>query len=401
MKKVNWTYALAVAAFVACTSDDVSVVEQNTVEPVAISFGAGSNRVHTRADLVGDAAAAALSNYFHVYGVKYVGGMAKTVYPDYVVTYNGTDGAGAAHSTTSNTHGWEYVGLQSYPSQILHYWDFSADSFVFQAWSPTIGRAVVTVDSPRSLTVKVPTSLDLAQLYLADLVDITKGATGTTNTFGGTVTFTFRNMSTKVRLGIYETVPGYDVSEITFRSAAGRFANSNSYALLDGTFTGADLATGGTYHVTYNATTGRAELENTTASSSTYSDYYDFGSFSQGVIGTESTSPTWAGGSSAYRSVLPNEDHAAPMTLYIDFTLTANDGSNDVLYVKGATVTVPQSYMVWHPNYAYTYLFKITKDVNGTTGDEGVDPVKLYPITFDAVVKEDVEVTSVERELRD
>jgi hypothetical protein len=57
--------------------------------------------------------------------------------------------------------------------------------------------------------------------------------------------------------------------------------------------------------------------------------------------------------------------------------------------------------MVWHPNHAYTYLFKITKDVSGTTGDEGVDPEKLYPITFDAVVQEEVEVTPVEYELKD
>ena len=377
----------------------MSVAEKNTVEPVAITFGAGSNRVHTRADLVGDAAAAALSNYFHVYGVKNIGSTVKNVYPNYVVAYNGTDGAGAAHSTSSNSQGWEYVGLLSYPSQTLHYWDYSADSFVFQAWAPTIGNATVTVDSPTSLTITAPTSLDLAQLYVADLVEITKSSTGTTNTYGGCVTFNFRNMSTKVRLGIYETVPGYSVSEITFRSAGAHFANSNSNALLDGTFNGADPATGGTYHVTYNATTGRAELENLVTVPGALADFHDFGTFSQGVIGTESSSPTWAGGSSAYRSVLPNEDHAAPMTLYIDFTLTATDGSNDVLYVKGASATVPQSYMVWHPNYAYTYLFKITKDVNGTTGDEGVDPAKLYPITFDAVVKEEVEVTSVEHEL--
>ena len=376
------------------------MIEHTTVEPVAITFGAGSNRVHTRADLIGDAAAAALSNYFHVYGIKTVGGAEKTVYPDYVVEYNGTDGAGAAHSTASNSHGWEYVGLLSYPSQVLHYWDFSADNFVFQAWSPTTGNASVTVDSPRSLTISAPTLQDLSQLYVADLVDVARGATGSVNTFGGVVTFSFRNMSTKVRLGIYETVPGYAVSDVTFRSAGGHFASSNSNAMLDGTFGAADLTTGGTYHVTYSATTGRPELDNT-AAVTTLADYYDFGSFDQGPIGIESTAPTWAGGSSAYRSVLPNEDHAGPMTLYVDFTLTAIDGSNDVLYVKGASATVPQSFMVWHPNHAYTYLFKITKDVSGTTGDEGVDPEKLYPITFDAVVQEEVEVTPVEYELKD
>jgi hypothetical protein len=57
--------------------------------------------------------------------------------------------------------------------------------------------------------------------------------------------------------------------------------------------------------------------------------------------------------------------------------------------------------MVWHPNYAYTYLFHITQDVNGTTGEEGVDPDKLYPITFDAKVAEYIEMPAVEVELKD
>jgi hypothetical protein len=41
--------------------------------------------------------------------------------------------------------------------------------------------------------------------------------------------------------------------------------------------------------------------------------------------------------------------------------------------------------MSWKPNYAYTYLFKISDNTNGTTGTEGTSPVGLFPITFDAV----------------
>ena len=394
MRRVKNLYALIAAILVGCTSDYYHIPAMDEQEPVAIQFGAGSNRVHTRADLMGDAAAAALGNTFHVYGIKDVERTTKTVYPNYVVEYNG-----ASLSTASNSRGWEYVGLANHPSQTLHYWDYSADSYTFQAWSGTTGGATVTVDSPTTLTIEAPTTDDLAQLYLADLVHINKTDAGVLNTYGGIVTFNFRNMTTKVRLGIYETVPGYTIGDVVFRSADNRFADSNTHALLDGTFNAADGATGGIFHVTYNTTTSRAEL--TCDATATVATYHDFGTFARGIIGTDSTTPTWAGGSAAFHSVLPNEDNAGDMTLYIDFTMYPADGSSeDILYVKGAHVTVPASYMVWHPNYAYTYLFKISQYVNGTTGDEGLDPAHLYPITFDAVVAEETDGAEHEFEVK-
>lgn len=398
MKK-GYLIAIAAIALTGCTSD-ISIVSVDDAEkPVAIEFGAGSNRVHTRADLAGAAAATALDNHFLVYGTKTIDGNTKIVYPTYTVEYDGTDGAGTAGSTTSNTTGWEYVGLTNHPHQTLHYWDYSASNFTFQAWSPSNGHATVTVTGNNTLQFTTTSADELAQLYIADLVSIDKSSTDPVNRYGGIVTFTFRSMSAKVRLGIYETIQGYTVSRITFRSRSGVFANSNSNALLEGTFNSHDGSSGGTYNVSYNTATSKAEVVNT--ATGTPAVYYDFGTFSQEPIGTNYLNPTWAGGTAGYQQVLPNEDHAGDMTLYIDFTLTADDGSQDVIQVTGAHVTVPASYMVWHPNYAYTYLFRITQNVSGTTGEEGTDPEKLYPITFDAVVKEFTETTEVETEVKD
>ena len=404
MKKLfNIIIALAAVALGSCTDDSYTggMTTNGEEEPVAIYFGAGSSRTHTRADLTGAAAADALNRFFKVYGVKTVNATPHTVYPSYTVEYDGTDGAGAAGSTLSNSSGWEYVGLTSHPNQTLHYWDFSASNYTFQAWSPTTGNAQVTIDAVNELTVSAATAQELSTLYIADLVSIDRSAAANTsgNRYGSVVTFNFRNMATKVRLGIYETVPGYSVSKVTFRSRGARFADTDSNAKLDGAFNGYDNSAGGTYKVTYNTTSGRAMLDFTT--SAVPATFFDFGSFTQGVIGTESSNPTWAGGTGSYVSVLPNEDHTGDMTLYIDFTLTAEDGSDDVLRVTGAHVTVPATYMVWHPNFAYTYLFKISKDVNGTTGEEGVDPEKLFPITFDAIVKEFTDATQVEIEVKD
>ena len=182
MRRVKNLYALIAAILVGCTSDYYRIPAVDEQEPVAIQFGAGSNRVHTRADLTGDAAANALGNAFHVYGTKDVNGITNIVYPNYVVEYNG-----APLSTSSNSKGWEYVGLAAHPSQTLHYWDYSADSYTFQAWSGTTGGATVTIDSPSTLTIEAPTTDDLAQLYIADLVHVNKTDVGVLNTYGGIV----------------------------------------------------------------------------------------------------------------------------------------------------------------------------------------------------------------------
>lgn len=106
-------------------------------------------------------------------------------------------------------------------------------------------------------------------------------------------------------------------------------------------------------------------------------------------IGTTSNTATFAGvstGSNYYQNVIPNPTGGA-LTLRVNYTLEATDGSGEEIKVWGATAIVPAIYAQWQPNYAYTYLFKISDKTNGSTKDlEGT--VGLFPITFDAVVAE-------------
>ncbi len=371
MKQSYLLLALSGLIWAGCASDDyVGDHPDGTRQTTnTIAFGAGSDAV-TRANLTGQDAATKLNNKFFVYGIKSTSTAA--VFPSYEVDYtNGT-------TSTSNTKGWDYVK----GSQTIKYWDYSAANYKFAAWSKASGNATITVTDIDNLVLKGTTIADIAGVYFADQKTVDKAD------FNKVVELTFRNASAKVRLGIYETIPGYTVTKLTFRSQATSpaFTNTDTNAKLEGSFN-APITGEQTVNVTFDTSTHAAKFDFT----STAVHFYDFGAFnSSTAIGTTNTAPTWAHGDLAnkYQYVLPNEDNVAAMTLYLDYTLTAENGT-DVINVKGAKATVPADYMTWHPNYAYTYLFKITDNTNGTTGTEGsTDPAGLYPITFDAIVAE-------------
>ena len=70
------------------------------------------------------------------------------------------------------------------------------------------------------------TADDLSKCYIADLVTVKKknedkGTYGDKGAYGDPVVLTFRSLGTKVRIGIYETVPGYSVRDVKFYPKAG------------------------------------------------------------------------------------------------------------------------------------------------------------------------------------
>lgn len=94
--------------------------------------------------------------------------------------------------------------------------------------------------------------------------------------------------------------------------------------------------------------------------------------------------PSYCG--DGYQNVLPSEGAASAITLRIDYKLTSVDGSKETINVKGATATVPAEYTEWKSGFAYTYIFKISQDTNGSTGGSSTG---LTAISFDAVVVDD------------
>jgi len=428
MKKNLFFAALALVALASCTTDEMIEVtnplDNSPSDTNAIVFSPATKGI-TRADLYGSAAADKLGNKFVVYGTKHVDAEDKTDANDAVV-FNNFQVAwttSTAGTTPSNSSDWEYVGLQAYDakpsSQGIKYWDYSANNgYTFYAFSSTdisypqdatndkVVVTKVTTDGTslynKGYEVTVKNGATLNNLYFSDRVPVAK------TDYEKIVDFTFRNIGAKVRFGFYETIPGYSVTIDRFyidgdaTDVVTNFAEMNVaktdgfYASLQNVKRGVDQTLNVTYYDNTNATIeNRPKLTNPTAG---YNYYLKLGN-GTGIINKElattSASPTWVAGKAAdnyYIPVFPFEGNINPLLLKLDFTLTADDESNDVIHVRGARAVVPAQFVQWKSNFAYTYLFKISDKSNGTTGevdgnDDPInDPEGLKPITFDAIV---------------
>ena len=399
----------------ASCSEDSYVGDQETLNSSrsdAINFAFDIKNA-TRADQVGSDAATTLQSQFIVYGTKHVSAEAGTavndavVFQNYVVEY----AANTAGHTTSNTHNWEYVGKTPYDvakvspavtQQDIKYWDYgAANGYTFygiasKADIATNNKVTITktttgstvYDKGYSVVIKNGAKLD--ELFVADRLPVAKGD------YKKPVTLKFRNFGARVRVGFYETVPGYSVTIDKFyydadaASAVASFTpmvdenTSNFTASLQNIKTDAESNTMAVTY--YNGTNGPENQVKLTASTATYNYALTLGTgVFGGTLATAASAPTWDKSEGAYTTVYPFEANTNPMLIKIDYTLTPLDGSDGVIKVKSAKVVVPTQYVQWKSNFAYTYLFKISDNTNGTTGTVGSDEEGLFPITFDAI----------------
>lgn len=423
MKKLFY-FAAALIGLASCTSDDFTgdqaLKEAN--ENAAITFGFDVPNA-TRAE--GAAAATKLNNQFIVWGEKNETAAAAApatgnlVFPDYKVTYS----ANTAYTTTSNTKDWEYVGLQwtateaanikeggmavTTNDQTIKYWDYAATSYTFTAVSAKpedISGGKVKFNKLTSGTtvydkgyeVDITDDADLASLYFADRVNIEKTETydrTATNQYGGNAKFTFRNGISQVRVGMYETIPGYDVKVTKFyyvNDAAPTFATMTTEETTNFVANVPNTATGvaGKFTVKYYDNTV-ASIENHPTITFVPTDASSTKTYI--TLGDQITAATKLGETSAtatfdkadgsdddsdpdFTTVFPQETNDKNLKLKIDYQLS-NSVTGEIINITGKTAEVPAEYLQWKPNYKYTYLFKINDN-------------DLYPITFDAVVIE-------------
>ncbi len=431
MKRKLFFAAVALVALASCTSDDfvgdvTNPQDNSPSESDAIVFSSASQGT-TRANIVGADAADLLGNKFIVMGVKGDGTPANMtdVFKNYLVEW----AQNTAATTESNTSDWEYVGkgpetgITGVQAQSIKYWDFSTSSYDFAAYSVGKGNTIITTGTPTSNKIlasainygSATTSAytlqgsreDLTECYITDMKTVLKA------NYKQEVELQFRSLASKVRIALYETVPGYSVKDVYFytegtsnpkASGTGEGKLNNTDATLFGTNA---FYESGSYTVSFpkigttnstNSDYNKAHVainSSTAASTSTQG----FGTLNYttkeldeaagNYLQRSSQTPSFAGTSSPYyQTVLPNEEGVV-LELRVNYTLVSTDGSGENITIHGARAFVPQVYTKWLPNYAYTYIFKISDNTNGWTNPSDYSDetlAGLFPITFDAIV---------------
>ena len=415
--------AASALALASCSSDDflgeIQGNEQNGATS-AINFGGDTGKI-TRDPSTSKTAAELLENNFVVVGFK--GSKTDAANNDVYAFdhYNVNFKEGSAFSTESNRAGWEYVNqdmkvkgtepaaslAQSGASQqTIKYWDHSCASYDFIAFSMGKGAASKYAtpthvdkghlkDAAYTLSGNVNT---LSECYISDMKTVTEPNYNKTS-----VSMSFRHLASKVRMALFEIVPGYVISDVKFYTDATSTTTDNTEGTLIGKFNNSGTLT------VYFPTTGivnkdkkdynKAHVkftESATAGETGVLNHKGFGAVNynnqaEGTISAGTTylsqnaaTPSYCG--AGYQNVLPSEGAASAITLRIDYKLTSVDGTNETINVKGATATVPAEYTEWKSGYAYTYIFKISQDTNGSTGGTSTG---LTAISFDAVVVDD------------
>ena len=418
MKKYIFLAASALT-LASCTSDDFLGDTQGstpTSANSAINFGGDAGKITRATSNVGNTQKM-LDGQFLVYGVKKTN---DKIFHNVFVNYSVWDVE--PNNTTSNTSGWEYVGASGATGlgtgnitlskkQTIKYWDYSASVYHFVAGSPidafkyTISPDLTTGTEIESATVtglaghieanNTETALKTDPVYIAAPVKIEK------KDYQKPITFTFIRQQSMVRVGLYETIPGYTITDIKFYDADGTTATSSNIILTSATanyFVGGSNVSG---TVTYDWTTATPSYTYAyNETDLTKSKNWHAGKLEDGVqaiTSSEQEVATLYGtdkdmSTTGYFTVLPTPTAtiASAILIKCDYTLTADDFSGETIKVTGATAAIPAAYSKWEPNTRYTYLFKISDKTNGTTGDPNnpKDPAGLYPITFDAVVTE-------------
>ena len=408
-------FAASALALASCSSDDFLGENPGNVQnaTTAINFGGEAGKItrgtHTQNE---GTPAEMLAGQFKVYGVKKKKDNIDHVFPNYYVWDV------AAKNTTSNTDGWEYVGKEGdadlgtgkitlNKDQTIKYWDYSASEYHFVAGSP-IGKFNLNPSPGQDITSAnitglaghieandaegTGTALETYPVYVAAPVKVEN--TG----YQKPVQFKFYRQQAMVRVGIYETIPGYSITKIKFYAydtdgTTLKASDVNNIILTSATpgyFVGGSNITGTITYTGWDSATPSYTLTYTDASLTKRKNWY---AGKLDVLATTSTDEVAKlygtdkdMSKAGYFTVLPTQaENASPILIKCDYTLTSDDGSGETIEVTGATAAIPKAYSKWDVNTRYTYLFKISDNTNGYTGD---DPTKagLFPITFDAVV---------------
>ena len=343
---------ISLMGFTACSSDGDVAGEEPTPTPQqpttpteqyeAIRFGSGlaDEEQVSRGNGLNEQKTAFTVWGYKNSGTNYDG--KQTVFDGYAVEWVGT-----TTSTTTNSHGWEYI-LTNHSNQTIKYWDWSATAYRFFGLTDNLTLASASGDATeRSVTMTVDASSDEAIAALPYYSHLWFGLPtydeNPRHQFGQVVQLEFLKPIAQVRF-IFTFVPemtraGVDrskLSSISFRPTPPTDPNEQQKA----------IANKGTVTISYPLT-GIQTKESFTSEPTDFFTKFDIDSY-------EDKYGVWH---DHWYNVLPRESQGS-------YTLS-------VVVVGGdpKTASVPAAYMTWSPGYQYTYVFKITES-GGVTLDE-------------------------------
>ena len=309
--------------------------------------------------------------------------------------------------------------------QYLRYWDKSASQTCFYAYAPYVNtgathKTVTYVDgtpkgeSSDTYVLTIPSGTIKHGFDDPSTYEFMYASAKVLSAdYGHDVSLKFNRLNAKVNIKFWEDIEGYSVRLIDLTADYGVAATPSikngggSYGYQKGTIYTANGAkiqfndnaefqslkqyAGETTSDPLNFKTPTASLigENRVMATPSPSTYYAIPKGSTaGVLANDAVSYTDAG-------ELHDSLAKTGLTFHVSYELISTTGEK--IKVTDATVHVPKDYCNWEANKHYTYIFRITKNSNGSTATTTPDPTDpevptvnaLYPIVFDNCVVED------------
>lgn len=341
------SFFLMALCLLSCSSSE----QDNPVMPEpqygSISFGGNSGSWQDAPiSRAGETGLETISTSFRVWGYKNTGGNhtdgftdAQNVMNGYIVNWTQAEGTGS----------WEYTGIRNeelQTTQTIKFWDYSATSYRYFAFSPANAKVTTTLlakdgSTTTHLTAATQTSFSIpfeykedaksgTTPYVSDLWLSDNQNFGDEKKYGSCVKLTFAPIVAKVRIKFnYPENIKVAITGISFQTKAG------------------EVPTAGNIHINYPITgTGTAPT-------------YSWETTQTGIINL--SIPYEEDTDSNHQTTERKKWYFVPPsgnttnTKQGDYLITATiDG-------KKSTATIPAEYMQWKAGYQYTYIFKITE----------------------------------------
>lgn len=426
IRYINELLAAASLLAVSCTDDSLVNDKTHQQDPSAdqlaspVLFSVGQDNSDTRATLLQDAG----HFNFGVFGYK-SNDATNPVFQNYLVGYYdearayGTPVGSTFGDPSGDTQGvsyWMYEGMgadeytgtyagqpltdafrSNLPHQYMRYWDKESASTSFYAYAPYVhGEQTATFDNQTKL-LTLPAGSMHDGYEDRSLYEYLYGTTTVQNVnYGNDVYLPFRRLNCKVNIRFYEEIPGYTVQILDLGNSyldvqatpAVRTGSEGNYSYTDGKY-----YTSAGASVNFSAT--EPAISQISPVAHPKGETLVFAEPADSIIGTTAESSTPS--PTTYYGI-PKDLETGGFTFHVTYRLTSD--MNEQITVRNATAFVPADKCNWRPNTAYTYIFKITRETNGSTDPDdepGIDPsdpdvnpdAALYPIVFDSCTVEE------------